>query len=539
MHRHILFALLSGILVAACDGSFGFSEAGGGGGGGGEGEGEGEGEGGEGEGEAGEGEGEWDPGVDEAVGAGTDSPFDPDAASGLSLDDDGTLSLGGGNVSVENTVIWVANSNQGTVSKLDTRTRVEMGRYWTDSSTGGGNPSRTTVNGHGDVVVSNRNSGVSTKVLASECPDSNGDGSITTSGGGGDVLGWGQDECIAWSSYVGQGARGSAIEERSELDGGFHEYVWIGAYSEGTMYEVDGETGVPTGRSVSGLTPYGAAMGPGGRLWTQAGQALASIDTTTLELHTYPLPGGESWYGLTVDGQGRIWIGGSVARFDPATETWDSPAQDVRGAGIAADGDGNIWTGGGTVFKIDADTLEYETISTGGSEYGWAVDFDGFAWGINIGHNSATVIDPDDNSFVTVSPPFSYPYTYSDMTGFQLRNAVASHGTYTHLATACDGDDVRWRTVAWEADTPAGTQLTVGVRTGAAPESLAPAEAILVATVPDDTSPVDIEGPLAAAGIEPGAYLGVVFTLERLDPDAESPVLRSITVTHECPDRLE
>ena len=37
------------------------------------------------------------------------------------------------------------------------------------------------------------------------------------------------------------------------------------------------------------------------------------------------------------DGDGRVWIGGSVARFDPATETWGSPDASVRGAGIAPD----------------------------------------------------------------------------------------------------------------------------------------------------------------------------------------------------------
>ena len=499
--------------------------------------------GGEGEGE-GEGEqlddpGERDLGIEDAIGPGTSTPFDPAGANGLSMDDDGSLSLGGGVLVTDNSVIWVANSNEGTVSKVDTRTRLEVGRYWTDSTSGRGNPSRTTVNGHGDVVVSNRNTGVSTKILASDCPDSNGNGSIQTSTGRGDVLAWLADECIAWSTLVGAGARGSAVEERPVLDGGIHEYVWVGAYSTGVLHEVDGETGALTGRSVAGVTPYGAAMGPGGLLWTQAGQALASIDTTTLEKRTYPLPAGESWYGLTVDGAGRVWIGGSVARFDPATETWASPAAGVRGSGIAADGEGHVWTGSGTVYKIDAETLEHTTIQTGGSEYGWAVDFDGFVWGVNISHNTATVIDPADDSFVTVNPPFNYPYTYSDMTGFQLRNAVQTNGQYRHLTNACDGADTDWRSLSWDASTPAGTRVTFAVRTGDAPDSLAPAEPLVVAEAPADAAPIALGPILEATGVEPGPTLSITVTLERLDPEADTPVLRQLSVTHECPEHLQ
>lgn len=500
-------------------------------------------EGGEGEREGGEGEGEQVgeqvTGIEESTGAGTPAPFDPANANGLSMDDDGTLSLGGGRLVTDNTVIWVANSQEGTVSKLDTRTRLEVGRYWTDSTTGRGNPSRTTVNSHGDVVVSNRDTGISTKIRASDCPDLNGNGTTETSHGGGDVLGWGADECVAWSTLVGAGARGSAMEERPILDGGFHEYVWVGAYNEGVLHEIDGETGALTGRTVAGVTPYGAAMGPGGILWTQAGMALASIDTTTLEMHTFPLPAGESWYGLTVDGAGRVWIGGSVARFDPATETWASPDASVSGAGIAADADGHVWTGSGTIFKIDAETLEHTAITTGGSEYGWAVDFDGFVWGVNISHNTATVIDPSDDSFVTVSPPFNYPYTYSDMTGFQMRNAVQTNGTYRHLAAVCDGEDTSWGTLSWDVDAPAGTRVAFAIRTGAAPDALSPAEPLVVGAAPDDVPPIALGPALEAAGVTPGPVLTVTVTLERLDPEADTPRLRALTLTHECPERLQ
>ena len=93
--------------------------------------------------------------------------------------------------------IWIANSSEGTVSKIDTTTGEELARYitgpdWPD-------PSRTSVNLHGDVAVVNRSGGVS-KIAArhEECIDANADGAIQTSTGEDDVLAWGTDECVLW-----------------------------------------------------------------------------------------------------------------------------------------------------------------------------------------------------------------------------------------------------------------------------------------------------------------------------------------------------
>jgi hypothetical protein len=61
--------------------------------------------------------------------------------------------------------IWVPNSNEGTVSKYDTVTGDELGRYWTGpASAGNGNPSRTTVDLEGSVWFGNRNTGTVVKI---------------------------------------------------------------------------------------------------------------------------------------------------------------------------------------------------------------------------------------------------------------------------------------------------------------------------------------------------------------------------------------
>ena len=84
------------------------------------------------------------PGAYEKVGPMGTTPFDPtdDGSSGVKLDKDGNVVLDskgfGGTLSP---IIWVANSAEGTVSKIDTRTMAEIGRYLTHPG-GKGDPSR-------------------------------------------------------------------------------------------------------------------------------------------------------------------------------------------------------------------------------------------------------------------------------------------------------------------------------------------------------------------------------------------------------------
>ena len=60
--------------------------------------------------------------------------------------------------------IWVPNSNQGSVSKVDTRTGRELGRYRVCPASVYGNPSRTTIDQVGNCWVGNRSAGTVVKI---------------------------------------------------------------------------------------------------------------------------------------------------------------------------------------------------------------------------------------------------------------------------------------------------------------------------------------------------------------------------------------
>jgi len=485
----------------------------------------------------------------ECLGVGCAAGFDPSLGQSVVLDETGGLTLGG-EAGVINPVIWVANSSEGTVSKVDTRTRVELGRYRTGPSAYP-DPSRSTVNPHGDVVSVNRSEGSATRILASDCTDQNGDG-FDTSAGPSDILPWGQDDCVVWHVEGMPGARGSAVEVRSGLDWAVHEYVWVGAYTQGIIYEIDAEEGELTGRQIPNVTPYGAAMGPGGYLWTfgngaQQGwmwgmRALVRIDTTTLEQTSFEIPAGEYPYGITVDGDGRVWIGGSVARFDPASGSWETPVQGVSGGGIAVDGNGDAFVGElGAAWHVDGETMQAVSIPGAGG-HGWAVDFDGFAWSIAWGWMAgaeASVVDPTTDTVVATVSGFVGPYTYSDMTGFQLVNATNPLGRFPHVFDGCGGEPADWGRLTCEVDAPAGSAVSFRVRLAGSADDLPAASWIDVGAVPPAECPIDLGPVFAAAGLTDEQARSVLLEVEATltSADRESrPVLRSLGVSRSCSD---
>lgn len=177
--------------------------------------------------------------------------------------------------------IWVPNSNEGTISKYDTVTGKELGRYRT-GPTSGGNPSRTTVDLDGNVWFGNRNTGTAVKIGLSEngqyidrngngvmdtSTDINNDGKVT----GTEVLPWLQDECMLYEVLLGStgsGPRGFAIDANNDL--------WAGTYALSVgnkYYHIDGDTGtiIPGDTiDIPGSQAYGALIDGNGMLWSSS-----------------------------------------------------------------------------------------------------------------------------------------------------------------------------------------------------------------------------------------------------------------------------
>ena len=357
--------------------------------------------------------------------------------------------------------LWVANTDQGSISKVNTMTMVEEARYFADSSqSGGASPSRTSVSIDGRfVVVSNRGTGTVTKVAANvaDCVDANGNGMIDTSLSKDDLRPWGADECVMWNTTVNPpifgyagGPRGTtwAPGEFDEATCKFvNQKVWVGwldTPQHATIGKFDGATGVQEASvGIDGWTqdvlvaPYGGAVDAFGHVWFIAAyREVFRIDMETLELKRWPSQGVD-FYGMTVDSKGDVYFGTynnqPMARFNHLTETFEKvngPGQNHRG--IAVDKTGMAWSAtnaGGTngcgLEQVDTNTMtvvQFHTFPQCGTPVGVSIDVDGFVWMVDYS-GWAYRIDPNTYEKVLV-PIAGDHYTYSDMTGGGLVNAV-------------------------------------------------------------------------------------------------------------------
>ena len=64
-----------------------------------------------------------------------------------------------------------------------------------------------------------------------------------------------------------------------------HGYVWVGAYNESRLYQLDPLDGRIIRSVELDLAPFGAVVDSRGRVWVSLGDAsLQSVDTTTVRL---------------------------------------------------------------------------------------------------------------------------------------------------------------------------------------------------------------------------------------------------------------
>ncbi|MCA9682845.1 MAG: hypothetical protein KC457_11655, partial [Myxococcales bacterium] len=228
-------------------------------------------------------------------------------------------------------LIWIANSGQGTVSKIDTETGVELGRYIVRADSAG-SPSRTSVNRFGDVAVANRLGGVAKIHGAPEdCADTNGIPGIQTSQNGGDIMPWGEDECLAWFKDLPHGdnrpmawTNGTFNDQTCEWED-VHVWTAWSDWAPGTAVValLDGQTGdVIQEVPIPDLPQpwpgwygfYGAAVDSDNNVWLSQLQGsnpqqswLVRVNYDDFTYDSFPVPE-EGGYGMTVTSEGYVWI---------------------------------------------------------------------------------------------------------------------------------------------------------------------------------------------------------------------------------------
>ncbi|KFE67826.1 immunoglobulin-like domain-containing protein [Hyalangium minutum] len=465
--------------------------------------------------------------------------------------------------------LWVANASAGVVTKVDTRTGLQVARYdsvltvnW-DGSVPAVRPPRDSCNypaavavdAQGNTFVLNRGncSGTSASITRyagslAACVDRNGNGRIDTSfdasGNGAIDLGdpaefFGQsDECILWTkNFAAAGDPGRALVVDAD------QHLWAAGFSSSKLYRMNGQTGgvlqVIDLQAETGVASsiQSLAIGPSGYLYTSDNSTqrlIRKIDpratsgSRVVDTVTSPVP----TFGLVVDSTGKAWLGADsdsasgVVRADFTAHT----AQLVGGGGgctgrthgVAVDAAGDIWAAcwaSGRLLRVGSDGAYKATWFVGSRPEGVAVAADGKIWTINSGADSLALVNPAVASTVQWYTPGGASFSYGDMTGYHHQRFTARQGTW---GAVHDGGaaGATWGMVTWNQEpqgaTPVGASITVGVRAADTAGALA-------------SQPfAQVVNGQAFAGIR-GRYVEVLATLRSVNYSAD-PVLSDLTL---------
>lgn len=455
--------------------------------------------------------------------------------------------------------IWVALSQRCTIAKINTETGAILGEYRTlsDGSTCP-QSSRTTVSLDGSVWVGHRGSpaGVTNVALieTNDCVDRNGNGTIETSSGYGDVKPWpgfnapvtaATDECIRFHTITGGGdSRHMSVDKNGD--------VWVGDRNNGSIFrKYSGSTGAllvgPLDFACGG---YGGLIDGNGVIWSAtSGGSILRYDTTQPIGVGNPMCLPYNNYGMAIDGAGNVWVStlgeGIVRKFAPSGALLGAFPQGVSHAqGLAVDNNGDVWIssslfcGGGCSvahLRNDGSLVGLVPTPTGSGSTGVSVDAAGKVWTANLNSNTAVRIDPKAGPMVggtnlgevdlTVSfpagpggRPLPFPYNYSDMTGQQLFNSTVPQGTWTVVQDG-GAPGTEWGTVTWNTEpqgsVPPGTSIVVEARAAETEAGLGSASYASVSN--------------GAPFVMTGRFIQVRVTMVP-DQDGNSPVLSDIRI---------
>ncbi|MCB9621330.1 MAG: hypothetical protein H6724_17970 [Sandaracinus sp.] len=479
-------------------------------------------------------------------------PFEP--TDELAVTSSGELTLP--REVVEAGDVWVANSADGTLTRIDAERALEVGRF----HTGGTEPSRVVVDWRGDAWVANREfDGVgSVRRIASEperCVDADGDGLETST----DSRVLDEDECAGPLIAVGEldeVPRALAVDGNVGPDGGGSGDLWVGLHDGEAVLHVDGLTGAVLARyELPGFSPYAASFDPWGALWMISRDGyLAQINRVAgeivVDVREVPLPC-YLLYGLDVDREGRVLVTGfscdRVTTFDPATQRWStvSTPPSVRGAVIDdATGTAFVAHTDGRVSQLRVDPLALEatwdlsamgvaplgSIGVGFDAFGrvWVASENGSASG-----GVATRLDPNEGQVTAQVPVGQSPHTQGDLTGAKRTERFAPSGTVTRVFRGCPtlddapSPDTEWLRLHALLDPGAyGTVILEG-RHATTEAGLAAATFEELARFPGSTSPIALTFPT-------GGVVELRLTLE-VDGAIGAPRVRRLGLEQSCP----
>ena len=459
------------------------------------------------------------------VGAVWGPPVEPFVAGeGTSLTAAGELTLA--RVSRDRQFVWVPNTDEGTLSKIDVEAAAEIARYRTP----GRRPVRVAVDHRGDVWVldSPRDARARLGKLSwelSRCVDRDGDG-LETSLRPDQVLDL--DECWLLDVPLGEagdGASALAIDGAQAPDSELAGNAWVGFSSAERVVSFDGTTGKQlTAADTPGFAAYAGAFDLWGQLWMIDREGLLArvdplgtppeVELLAVELACYTLE------GLALEPDGSLLFPGfgceNVAAFDPQSARW----RDVRvpglfsprGIAITAAAPWVVYTSG-QLARVDreplvvsqayelgaADLVPFESVAVAADSFGqlWVVSTQGGPEGRGL----ATRFDPT-STLVTAQVVVGLgPRGGGDLTGLALGSEFVREAAVDHIFEgSCDADEAMssgtlWKALHLDAEVGVGGTVELAVRWADSRENLGAREFSLVGRFPMDGESFPLQLP--------------------------------------------
>lgn len=366
--------------------------------------------------------------------------------------------------------IYVANTGEDTVSKIDVSTNAEVARYATWFTSGsthvpprnfsgaGPCPSRIARDPAKNIYVLNRffvdSAGkLHLPVLLKIAPSGGGPTSTgptalpITDGANSNHIDPAEpaDKLIVWASEIGNPATSATITNPTD-EGAFGRALctdttgnlWVGMWNTSRYYKVSAATGAVIGGPVDtpGHKPYGCQVDLNGKLWSiDLGSSLAEIDTvanTPAVLRTTP----GSNYSLsifndckTTPAKVTVYISngsGTYVAYDPQADQFTTPpappAPAFASVAVGVDTKGNIFSGhsGGRVIKFNpTGAIVWDTNSVGSTQtipdlHGIIVDDNDDVWAVDLQGNRVLKYKGADGSFAGPVAVGKVPYTYGN-----------------------------------------------------------------------------------------------------------------------------
>ena len=465
-----------------------------------------------------------DPDCTGEVWGGELAPFAGEAP--LALTPVGSLTLA--RRSSEHMTVWVANTDEGTVSRIDGRRAVEEARYRVGPGTPF--PERVAVDYVGDAwIVSQRVDGGSdlTKVAGAveRCVEAGQE--PTTSMGPADVKPFGEDDCVILHVEISDEGAGSLAIDGTRGEGFVGGHPWIGLKS-GRLLQVDGQTGERLEVvQLDDVVPHAAAFDALGHLWVlDRGGTLARVatgaDGPEFDLFRSDLPC-FMLESFAIDPGGLVFLTGfaceNVVRFDPRLSQWDevltAGVLTTRGIALLPTEAWVVHTAG-ALSPVSRDSLDLGASHTlTFAEHApldsasVAVDGDGQLWVVSRvgGQRGAGVVTRFDP--VTRAPSAEVtvgngPRSQGDFTGNALAGSFEPEGAERHVFYGC-GTDIRadnaasvataWRRLHVVTELGSGARIELALRHGRDADALGAADFLVVGTMPEGQAPFDLDLP--------------------------------------------